>query len=68
MSDASAESTHKSFNIKIELNPQRLEELNFLLSKAEVSRIRLFNRFISDILDGKIVVENKGIIIYEPAK
>ena len=65
MSKELAGDTRPAFNVKIKLSQARLDRLNALLVQAEVSRTELFEKFIDDILENKIIVVNKGIIIYE---
>ena len=68
MSKELAADTRPAFNIKIKLAQQKLDRLNELLRQADVSRNQLFEKFIDDILDNKIIVVNKGILIYEATK
>ena len=68
MCNESAEGIRKAFNVKIKLDPQKLELLNVILSQAQVSRTELFERFIWDILHNKIAIENRGIVIREPVE
>lgn len=58
-------SNEKAFNVKVKLNKLSLERLNHLLNQADIGRNKLFDQFISDILDGKIIIKDKGVIIYE---
>ena len=57
-----------AFNIKVVLDQQQLNKLNEIMVQAGISRNRLFDQFISDILENKIIIEDKGIIIYESTK